>query len=750
MHRTIRPALSIAVVAALFACSKGKDTPADAGQQCTTLADCTGNGGRQVCLNSVCVNTCSSSSDCTSQGANLVCDEAICQLPACGNDSECGNSGSCVGGKCQTSPAATEVGSCQVSPNPADVAVGSSVKLKAVAQDSTGAPLHYNAVTWAATGPGTVGSDGSVTASGAGDISVTATVGSKTCASTVHAYAAAAASTLRVTVINMHTKEPVAGATVMICDHTGGCAAGIQTAADGTVSTGAYDVVSNDVHVFAPGYNYTSYVQTQSTDLLVALTPFVPPSLRSGFTSHMCDTASDDPTPGACPSPQGEFAPLQDQGEAVHLAFFGSGIPNSLLDLSVDTLVGPMHTVTLTLPGTTTSKPLTLPYGLVLGIGTNFFPPAGSVTGGTNDPRYFADGGLRSLWGIGGNINLSKVVSVLTPLLQPGATIDIGTLLPQLLGFFGRLESGAVVGVKAPANAAAGGTPTFAKQPVQLTTAMRLAVNAQSPKLPTLDGAYVDGVIAVAGAMQYPMGFVPLGLTAGISAKDGQGGVLDPTCDTSGGNAPCDTNLLPFKFAPENGGLEGSDVAVALLALNFGGLSPGSSTHIAVSGQITVIPNNQVKYTVPGGTPMTVAPPAFMTFPPSANVHVTRSTRNVEVDGDGDAHTQIYRFELENAQRLNWNLWAPPVGAAASRSFYLPNPGFASGPCDPMTQLCDPFADATADDGTTHGPSARLLALELTTADTPTTLESFANALHLDELGASLKAFTALQVDVNQ
>ena len=68
--------------------------------------------------------------------------------------------------------------------------------------------------------------------------------------------------------------------------------------------------------------------------------------------------------------------------------------------------------------------------------------------------------------------------------------------------------------------------------------------------------------------------------------------------------------------------------------------------------------------------------------------------------------------------------------------------------CDPMTQLCDPFAPAKDAAGTTHGPSARLLALQLTTQDTAKDVESFSNKLHLDELQGSLQAFTALQVDV--
>ncbi len=743
MHRLVRFVPALAVLA-FIACGKGSKVTPPAGQAtCATLADCTGNGGKQVCLNSTCVNTCSSNAECqTAATPNFVCEEAVCLSPACGNDSQCGAGQSCLNGACKTSAAVSQVASCTVTPNPGDVRAGSTLQLKLVAQDADGKPVHLaGGVTWAATGGGSVDASGLVTGSSAGDATVTATAGTKTCTATVHVYAAPAAGALRVTVINMHTKEPVAGAKVIVDS------APLITDASGVATLLGATAGAHDVHVFPVGYNYTSFVQTTATDLLVPVAPYVPIANRSGFVSHLCDSKSDDPntsdaTKPQCPSPEGEFAPLQDQGEAVHMAFFGSSIPNSLLDLSVDTLVGPMHAVTIALPGTTTSKPLTLPYGLVLGIGTNFF--------GTNDPRVFTEGGVRALWGIGGNINLAKVVTILSPLLQPNATVDIGTLLPQLLGFFSRLEAGAVVGVQAPANAA---TPTFKNQPVQLTTPMRLRVDATSPKLPKLDGAYLDGVIAVAGALDAPMGFLPLGLAAGLSAKDGLGGVLDPTCDTAtSGAAACDTNLIPVKFAPENGGTEGSPVAVSLLALNFGGLTPGVATHVAVSGQVTIISNDQLKYVAPGSAYPKITPPDFMKLPASSSVVVTKSTRNVAITGDADSNVQIYRFELENAARQNWNLWTPPTGSpTAVRNFHLPNPGFYTGtaPCDPLAALCDPFADAQAQDGTTHGPSARLLALQLTSgAVTSDQLETFSGLLHLDELGLALKAFTALQVNV--
>jgi hypothetical protein len=70
-----------------------------------------------------------------------------------------------------------------------------------------------------------------------------------------------------------------------------------------------------------------------------------------------------------------------------------------------------------------------------------------------------------------------------------------------------------------------------------------------------------------------------------------------------------------------------------------------------------------------------------------------------------------------------------------------------------MASLCDPFANALAAGATTPtGPSARLLALEFTSDPIATSdsLETFSSTLHLDEIGPSLKAFTALQVKVTQ
>ncbi len=744
MHRSFGSTLALCAIAGLVACSHGSNTPVDSGPTvCQVLTDCA-NG--QVCINSTCVPVCHSVSECST---GLVCEEGICLKPACGNDAQCSAGQACVNGACASAIAASQVASCSITPGPAVLRTGSTVQLRAVAQDASGKTLPFNNFAWTATGA-TVDSTGLASATSAGDATLTATVqgASTSCNTTVHVYAAPSAGALRVTVINIHTKEPLAGAKVVL--GSGASVTPAQTTGNDGVASFANITGTTDVHVFKAGHSYTSYVQTDAKDLLVALTPFVSSTLRSGFAGHMCSSRTVD---SAC-APEGEFAPLNAAGEGVHLAFFGSAIPNSLLDLSVDTLVGPLHRVVVSLTGGsacssdanctggTVCSPagrcgngVNLPYGLVLGVTDNFF--------GTQDYRVFADGGLRALWGIGGNVNLSKVVNVLGPALGGGGTnLDVGTLLPQLLPLFASLQAGANVGVKAPANATPGHTPTFTPTNIALTTPMRLRVTATSPDLPKLDGVYVDGVLAVAGAMAYPIGFVPLGLSAGLSYKVGTANgpkVLDPTCDTTAaGAAACATSKMPMKMASENGGTEGSKIGVALLALNFGGLTPGSSSRVAVSGQIKVM--DKVDYVAPPGDAPAVSVPPFLSMPATASISVTRTGRQVMVTGDADPAVQIYRFELENNARLNWNIWMGKAGT--SRTVVLPDPSVID------ASLIDPFADALGDDGTTKGPTARLLGLQFSdSTKTASGLESFGSGT-LDDIGASLSAFTAVQVPV--
>jgi hypothetical protein len=172
---------------------------------------------------------------------------------------------------------------------------------------------------------------------------------------------------------------------------------------------------------------------------------------------------------------------------------------------------------------------------------------------------------------------------------------------------------------------------------------------------------------------------------------------------------------------------------VAVIA--FAGLSSASSARVLLSGQIKVL--DKIDYLAPPSTGFSPTMRPFLSLPSSASVGVSRVARQLEVNGDADPAVQIYRFEVQSHARLGWNVWIP----RGSHTVVLPDPSTID------SALADPLADAAGEDGKTAGPTARLVALELSENKTAVQLETF-SSLTLDAIGSSLSAFTAVQVPV--
>ena len=705
-----------------LACTSGTGTPADAGCSgpgcaCARNNDCakTTAGLDQVCVDQgagskICVIVCTKSLDCAS---GKVCEDGSCTSPGCGGDSDCAGGQICASGSCTSATQASAVGSCSITPNPAVVHVGNKLQLTALVLDLAGHAVPFKGVTWIATGGDIDASTGLLTGTAptsgsTGTASVTATVGAsgKTCSATVTTYAAAT-DPLRVVVIDAHTKKPIKDAFVVIgSGPTWDATNKKQTDANGVAAFSAAPA-TRDVHAFASGHGYASYIGVGGSDLLITLAPYVALAQRSGFKGNI---TSDD------------FAKLNEKDQIVHLAFFGSGIANSILDFSLDTLIGPLRHVVIKLAG---DHPVNLPSGLVIGVGDDLFE--------TQEYKMYAEPGKRILWGLGGNINIATVLAVATPLLSGGtANIDVGTLLPQLLPLLGKLQAGSVYGVEAGPPSA---TPTFESKTVALNTPLRLRASAKAPDMPTVDGKYVDGIIALAGSAAYPLGFVPLGLTAGLSHKTAAGAntakVDDLSCNPKG-TVACNTSNLPLQLAAANNGMEAHPYGVVLLALNFGGLTPGSTTGIAVSGVVKL--QSEIKYTTTEQAPPSIdfSNRSFMKLPDTGAITFGQAARKVVVNSDADPSTQIYRFEVETGSRLNWYVWMDKAGAGRQVVLIDPKTVDAS--------LADPVSDITA--------SARMVGIVTSDpAQNYASLTSFGN-ITLDDIGNNLRQFSVITVAV--
>jgi hypothetical protein len=636
------------------------------------------------------VAVCLSSSDCSS---GQVCEDGICVAPGCGSNFECGAGQICSGGDCVAAPTASQVISCDVTPNPAQVEAGSTVALKALALDSAGRGLPFAGFTWSVTGPATVSQNGVVTGTGSGVATIVANAGNSTsCTATVTTFPPIAAGQLRVVVIDADTKLPIESAVVVVDGTELSSTTDLQGQVTAAVGSGPHDV-----HVFASAHDYVSILNTMNADLLVPLSPWAPLVSRPYFQGTM--SAAD-------------FTNLSVQGESVHVAFFGSSIPGSPLDISLPTLLGPLSPTT------------NLPAGLVNGIGQNMF---------TDQYKIYAPAGKRVLWGFGGN--LSPTVLSGAPLLS-GNSRNIDQVLSQLLPSVGKLQAGTVRPVEV--NSASSPIATS----VPLNTRLRLRVTPTMPRLPLQDGKYLGGAVVIGGALDYPLGFVPLGITEGVSQTlrgETTGWLLDPTCDISAGSDPCATGKLPMRLAPQGNGLEGASWAFLSLASN---LNEFSDTSLSLSALVKTAA--QIPYVAPPapGTTIDFTARAYMNLPSAGSVKLTRTTRSFTISADADASTKMYRFRLSNHAHLNWNVWMPST-TVAGRAIAVTLP-------DPSTldaSLVDPLQDAIGDDGQLGGPSALLVSVSTGDGSTYDTVTGFATP-RLDQLGTSIDAFTLVSVPI--
>jgi len=255
-----------------------------------------------------------------------------------------------------------------------------------------------------------------------------------------------------------------------------------------------------------------------------------------------------------------------------------------------------------------------------------------------------------------------------------------------------------------------------------------------APRLAELFNAhhYTDG-----------LGFVPLGITAGLSQNlNGKttGKLLDPTCDTSGGSDPCATGKLPMRLAPQGNGLEGSSWAFLSLASN--NLNEFSDSSLGLSALVKTAAEIHYVAQPAAGTTIDFTARGYMNLPGARSVKLTKATRSFTVSADADASTKMYRFRLSNHAHLNWYVWMPSTAVAGRAiAVTLPDPSALD------ASLVDPLQDAIGDDGQRGGPSALLVSVSTGDGSTYATVTGFATP-RLDQLGASIDAFTLVSVPI--
>lgn len=623
---------------------------------CKKNKDC-GSGTWTCTTQGQCIRICRNSGECTNAGD--VCEDGVCRPPGCGNDDECGQGLQCLGGVCEPAVTASAVDSCVVLPEQGVLVEGAEKSFTVVAKDKTDKVVAYKGeVTWGA-GDAKVAVTGGKATGGAesGKGSITAKIGSVDCEpASVLNYAAAPADKVRVTVIDLNDYAPVAGAKIVIDG-----AEPVETNAEGSIVVdGAAGEVRN-ITAFHKDYAWVTVYGTSKTDVVLYTRKGVDPAK---FTGTMGPRAFDT---------------LPDLKGTIHLAIHGSSIPGNVFDLELASILGETKDVSIDLGGSLkTKEPVPLPGGTVLGFGETM------ITGGKPDGfEITAPAGVRTLWGLGGNVDIADVTKSLGPVLEGGSkNIDIGPILTGLLPLLGKLHSGALTGMKGEP----GGKVSIdveGKSTLMLDTPLRLRANVTVPKLPTFkymegteeETGLFEGAIVLGGALNGSQGLVPLGLTAGIDAepKGASNGLVDAMPE-----AGIPEGKLALRMAPLHSGMETTKYAIVGLAASFGGLLGGgnstSGPGLALSGLISYPAEGKLAYNDGKAVDITLGD-AFLNVPnnPAIDNVARKLTAGSKVDtasfqrlsvGDAGAEWLVYFAPGDNVEVT---LPEPPAGVGDDR-----------------------------------------------------------------------------------
>ena len=653
------------------ACHPAAAGPADAGAvACQSRAQC---GLAQICMAFVCAPICASDSSC---GQGQSCAAGYCVPSLCGSSAECGPDLVCRSGLC--TQATGTVASCQLAPAAQLVRDGAQGRpLTLIARDSAGAVVPEQGARYGASGAVSVDADGLPTGAGAGPGTITAKSGAATCTAQTTSYGAVPPGQLRVVVIDQTSGAPLKGALVGL----GELSVSAFTDLAGTALLPLGHGGPQDVHVFLHDFTFTSFLATDSVDLLIPLEPeaFY---LRQGHVKGQITLA--------------DFAALPRSSEAVHAAMFGVSQASAPFDTSLDSLLGPFGFPTVSLG--TISRQIALSQSLV----------AGTSSGLTEDGKYalVADVGPRVVWGLGGNFSLTDVVAAAGPLFTATpSSAEVALAIAKFAPMFDTLSAGVTVGVEVAASSASREGLIDVDTPVSvpLSVSRKLRLSVELPALPADGATFLQLGVALAGAQAGALGFAPLGIAAGVGAA--QGVVVDPHCDPAHPAANCNGHSLGLALAPESGGLEGSPITLVAAALDPKSVSisnylgPGSSIgpiHLAASVLFETVPaikqDQAIRF-----------PGPFVQLPHGSTF--VRLTRKLTVPADARLVVQAYRVELESNWGHLWRLWLPAQGGALA----LPQTPVSDGA---SVELFDPLYDAPNIFLIKGPPSARIFGLQ--------------------------------------
>lgn len=612
---------------------------------------------------------CDSDSDC--EGEKTCSLEKICNSPICQVDNDCSPGTRCISGSCTPAPSVENVATCEIATRSASIREGSTVTLVAVAKNMNGAVLPTIPFDWTSSNPGVVTIADGVATGGAmqGRADLTAAVTGKASVSctglTLTNFPNVPMADLRVVLVEDDTGAPIQGADISA--QSGANTLAAQTDGNGSAVI-AMGGTPDSITVVKAGYQYVSVVSPGTNDIMLPV-PRIPDETRAGGFRGSVDISAT-------------------RQADIKLGIAGPSLPANLLDFGLEALIGdPVKTVINAPELSLNNQEVDLPGGVMLGLGNKMFTDdmGGARCQGDSPSAaelgcYVARApkGKGAAWVLAGQLKLSEVTPIATQLSGAlgggGEDLPIGDILTAVLPLlrslnhginasleveeFPKVPVGAAVDCTNPANAADGDKcrGDFARyEKIELAASQKLGVLSRvtvpnQPVLRTGSSACAGASVLVAAAVLPGRGVLPLGLSAGVDVLDKEaadckvGGVKQPFGQNS---EDLRDGQMPLTMAPPHSGIEGSKIALLVLAIDPEALSGALQLNAVVSRVDSV------------GLEQSLGALAYLPYPAGSYSKAARTfTYTQQATGATAA-----RFEIQNGD-ATWLVYAP-VGQAS-------------------------------------------------------------------------------------
>jgi hypothetical protein len=613
-------------------------------------------------------------------------DAGTCSLAVCSEDAECGAGSVCVDGLCAEPGLAGDYRGRALTPT-AWMRVGDTLALRGVAVRTSDPnrtdrtlPLEWTVET----GGGAVSLAGSMlTATAPGEATVLVRVagnaGDPGDAVRVVVVEGATDGFIVVHAVDEATRLRIeSDVHVLFVPQADPAAAEQETTDVGVVSWDAPGGLV-DVHVFADGYSYMSFIGVTDGTLVVPLPPIERADFREERDGFVCDTSvpgtyrdesgcgEPSQAPCMCYTVQNidvvrgspDFGLVQGDGE-LSVSLGGFSLGNSLLDLNFDRIVGPqIRRIIPPNPVINVDDPVDIPSGVTLFL--NNQPFVDSFIGA-------APAGRRTVWSVGGTVPLGETLRILLPSLS--GNLEFGPIIAAILPLFSDFYSG----VTDPIELVSEGTFPVRDPGLRLNVPTQRRVSILSPELPRIADGWSDTAIFLGGAIVPGDGFVPLGVSGGtdVLGRGEADGRIDGNHDTP------EVDPVSLSMAPMHGSIATPHTryAFASVALLLGDDLPGAPRE-ATAALFTVLD---------AGAPLpTVLPYGDATYPPFAfgsEWQNDEGQRTMALDDVDASSYDFYRFVFQGRDNRNWIVLAPET----TTRFSLPEV--------PESLASDPIASA--------------------------------------------------------